>query len=354
MNNKNKNSIGMFDITRGMLMIAVVLGHSITAYVKYWEPQFTMHWWYCFLILFKPVIYGVIPMFFMMSGYGFRKKTISKNLKDNARYLLKPYVITAAVVTLACIIENTWKHQSVKDALWYKTVPFLLGLCPGENWLAGHYVGSIGPIWFLVVLALAGFILNLVFRLEQEWMRAVCIIVAAAWCTRLPFISLIPFCIIQALCCCGYMYIGYLLRTHDLLYESLGKKTIIILVILAFSIMIPGNIEVSQNVWALGMLDYVASAITGFLLLRLCMLLNAERFKSKVTRALRTIGRYSLYILCVHTMEYLAFPWTKVQSLVSGHVVLGIVITFVMRCLIIAAGSRLLKRCLERRRRKKK
>ena len=53
MNNKNKNSIGMFDITRGMLMIAVVLGHSITAYVKYWEPQFTMHWWYCFLILFK-------------------------------------------------------------------------------------------------------------------------------------------------------------------------------------------------------------------------------------------------------------------------------------------------------------
>ena len=206
----------------------------------------------------------------------------------------------------------------------------------------------------VVVLALAGFILNLVFRLEPEWMRAVCIIVAVAWCTRLPFISLIPFCIIQALCCCGYMYIGYLLRTHDLLYESLGKKTIIILVILAFSIMIPGNIEVSQNVWALGMLDYVASAITGFLLLRLCMLLNAERFKSKVTRALRTIGRYSLYILCVHTMEYLAFPWTKVQSLVSGHVVLGIVITFIMRCLIIAAGSELLKRCLERRRRKKK
>ena len=99
-------------------------------------------------------------------------------------------------MTLACIIENTWKHQSVKDALWYKTVPFLLGLCPGENWLAGHYVGSIGPIWFLVVLALAGFILNLVFRLEPEWMRAVCIIVAVAWCTRLPFISLIPFCII--------------------------------------------------------------------------------------------------------------------------------------------------------------
>ena len=185
-------------------------------------------------------------------------------------------------------------------------------------------------------------------------MRAVCIIVAVAWCTGLPFISLIPFCIIQALCCCGYMYIGYLLRNHDLLYESLGKKTIIILVILAFSIMIPGNIEVSQNVWALGMLDYVASAITGFLLLRLCMLLNAERFKGRVTRALRTIGRYSLYILCVHTMEYLAFPWTKVQSLVSGHVVLGIVITFIMRCLIIAAGSELLKRCLERRRRKKK
>lgn len=354
MNTKYKNSIGMFDITRGILMIAVVLGHSITAYIKYWEPEFTMHWWCYFLVFFKPVIYGVIPMFFMMSGYGFRRKKISKNIKDNARYLLKPYAITAAVVTIVCVAESLYKQQSVKDVLWYRMVPFLLGLCPGEDWLAGHYVGSIGPGWFLVVLALAGFILNLIFGLEQEWMRGVCILAAVAWCTRLPFISLIPFCIIQALCCCGYMYIGYLLREHDLLYEPIGKKNIVILWLVSFAIMIPGNIEISQNVWALGMLDYIAGAITGFLLLRMSLLLGDERFRGRVTKALRVTGRYSLYILCVHTMEYLAFPWEKVQNIFAGHSVTGIVVTFIIRCLIIAAGSVLMRRCMERRRHRKR
>ena len=354
MENNTKNSIGMFDISRGILMIAVVLGHSITAYIKYWEPEFTMHWWYCFLIIFKPVIYGVIPMFYMMSGYGFRKKRIGKNVRDNIHYLLKPYLITGLVVTAAGIVRTMIEHQSVKECVWYRTVPFLLGLCPGENWLAGHYVGSIGPIWFLVVLALSGFALNLIFRLDQEWMRAVCVMVLVAVCTRLPFISLIPFCIIQALCCSGYLYIGYQLRTHNLLYQPLGRKNLIVLIVLSFAVMIPGNIEVSQNVWALGTLDYIASAITGFLLLKLCMYLNAERFKGRVTKGLRVIDRYSLYILCVHTMEYLAFPWDKVQNLFGENKVLGIVVTFAGRCLIIALGSMLMQRCMEKRRRRKR
>ena len=40
-----RNSIGMFDISRGMLMIAVVMAHSITQFVKYWEPQYAQNWW---------------------------------------------------------------------------------------------------------------------------------------------------------------------------------------------------------------------------------------------------------------------------------------------------------------------
>ena len=41
------NSIGMFDLSRGLLMILIVLGHSITMYVKYWEVEIEMPraWW---------------------------------------------------------------------------------------------------------------------------------------------------------------------------------------------------------------------------------------------------------------------------------------------------------------------
>ena len=49
--NKNEkapmmNHIGMFDLSRGFLMFAVVMAHSVTQYFKYWEPQYMTAWWY--------------------------------------------------------------------------------------------------------------------------------------------------------------------------------------------------------------------------------------------------------------------------------------------------------------------
>lgn len=343
-NNKRANSIGMFDLSRGFLMIAVVLGHSITQFIKYWEPEYTMHWWYCFLILFKPIIYGVIPMFFIMSGYGFRKKKISGCIKERFRYLGKPYIYTAIVITIIILIKSMIKGESPSGALWYQTFPFILGLCPGEFQLGSHYIGSIGPIWFLMVLIIGWIVLDLIFYLENEALRAICVVMLSAFCTRLPFKSFIPFCIVQSLCCTTYLYFGYIMKKKKMLNQPLSRQSIIVLCTISFLVMIFGNIEVSQNVWALGMLDFFASGIVGFLLLKLFVKLNDGKYQGRIINAVRVIGKYSLYILCIHTIEYLVFPWAEITKSLTNHKIIGIVTVFVLRSIIIAAGCMIINR----------
>lgn len=347
---KRVNSIGMFDFSRGFLMFAVVMAHSFTQYFKYWEPQYMTIWWLPALLAMKPVIYGVIPMFFIMSGYGFRKKPMGRCIKERARYLLKPYVMVGLLVTVLAIVKCVINNSSKMAALWEYGVPFLLGLCPGGLQIGSYYVGSIGPLWFLVVLFLGWIILNLVFQLKSEGSRALCLLIGMLVCTRLPFLSFIPYCVIQSVCCAFYMYIGYVIKKHNLLNEKLSKQNLIILLVIACAVLPFGNIEVSQNVWALGSLDFVAGAVVGFLFLKLFCACN--RFHGKIANAFRTAGKYSLYILCIHTIEYLVFPWELVSVHFTGHVILGTLVTFAIRSVIIVAGCLLVKVYISRKAKK--
>lgn len=348
-----RNSMGMFDLSRGFLMFAVVLAHSVTMFIKYWEPQYTTQWWYGILIVFKPAIYGLIPMFFMMSGYGFRKKKLKNCIKERAKYILKPYAITGIVIVILTVCKALVANNSVREELWHYAAPFVLGLCPGEMWLGGHYTGSIGPIWFLLVLMLSWIFLDIIFYLENDVIRAVCVITLAAFCTRLPFLSFIPYCLIQSLACTSYLYLGYVIRKNNLLHQKLSKQNLLILILISFVIMIFGNIEVSQNVWALGMLDFIASAIIGFLLLKAFNAVNERNLTGKIASALRTAGKYSLYILCVHTIEYLVFPWSRITDFFANHKLIGIIAAMCIRTVIITVGCWFITQYIRRKRKRK-
>lgn len=347
---KRVNSIGMFDFSRGFLMFAVVMAHSFTQYFKYWEPQYMTIWWLPALLAMKPVIYGVIPMFFIMSGYGFRKKPMGRCIKERARYLLKPYIVVGLVVIVLALVRCVLRDGSKVAMLWEYGVPFLLGLCPGSMQIGDYYVGSIGPLWFLVVLFFGWIILNLAFQIQSEGARMLCLGIGMLMCTRLPFLSFIPYCLIQSVCCAMYMYIGYVIKKYNLLNEKLSKQNIIILLVIACAVLPFGNIEVSQNVWALGSLDFVAGAVVGFLFLKLFQLSN--RCHGKVVNAFRTAGKYSLYILCFHTVEYLVFPWDLVSVHFTGHVIAGTFVTFAIRSVMIAIGCYLIKIYLNKKMRK--
>lgn len=351
--NKNSiNSIGAFNLTKGILMLAVVLGHTITLFFHYWEPQYTSQWWYYGLFFLKAIIYGLIPMFFLISGYGYYRKPLEKSVKARFKYLIKPYLVVSIVVCGGCILKKIIMHESIKLAFWEQILPYLLGLCPGDFMWHDRYIGTIGPLWFLVALALASVLLDIIFVQDSEVMRGICVLVLVSYATRLPFYHFIPYCIIQALCCMGYMYIGYLAREMKLFEKHISRKNIVVLLVLLCPIMLFGNIEVSQNVWQLGMLDFVGGAIAGFLFLGFFLRLNV--LKGGITKVVRELGKNSLYVLCVHSVEYQLLPWQTIRGIFGEHIVIGIIASFLARGMFIVAGVKLISKLVKKIRRKKR
>ena len=89
------NSIGMFDMLKGMGMITIVLAHTAELYPMQISGGLS-------LTAFFPFIYreALMAAFFIASGYGFRKRSIGKCIQQQLRALLKPYCITAVCTSL--------------------------------------------------------------------------------------------------------------------------------------------------------------------------------------------------------------------------------------------------------------
>ena len=80
------NSIGMFDMLKGAGMLAIVLGHTAELYPLQLEGGLS-------LTAFVGFIYRetLMAAFFIASGYGFRKRSISKCIHQQLKSLLKPF-----------------------------------------------------------------------------------------------------------------------------------------------------------------------------------------------------------------------------------------------------------------------
>ena len=55
-----------------------------------------------------------------------------------------------------------------------------------------------------------------------------------------------------------------------------------------------------------------------------------RRFDNMFTRGIQSIGRQSLYIFCVHTIELTAIPWYLMADKFADMQTLGLVIQFVV------------------------
>ena len=159
------NSIGMFDMLKGAGMLAIVLGHTAELYPLQLEGGLS-------LTAFVGFIYRetLMAAFFIASGYGFRKRSISKCIHQQLKSLLKPFCYTAVFTTvLHFIIHYKTFHylpgsmtESIKVA-----GGFLLGL-PHTATYFGQEFFSCGPMWYLLALLMGWILLDVILNIFPE------------------------------------------------------------------------------------------------------------------------------------------------------------------------------------------
>lgn len=319
------SSLGMFDLLKGIGMLAIVFAHTAELY-----PLGTNDVTPFAFALFA-YREALMAAFFIASGYGFRKRSIHKCIEQQLKTLLKPYVYTA----LATTVLHAFIHHAAFGS-WDAAISesakvlggFLLGL-PHTATYFGQQFFSCGPMWYLVALMLAWVLLDVLLEIfpERYITPAVVGVTLLGWGVTLVWEA--PFCIAQGMVSLPYLYIGYLAKKNRWLDKPLPHRTLYILLggtaLTAVGALLAQSTDcISMGEWTLGPLSILLDAATGFLFIRLFMRLN--RFTGPIAQGLQAIGRNSLNIFCIHTVELIAIPWYLFAAHFTDHPLRGMLL----------------------------
>lgn len=336
-----KRRIQYIDIAKGIAMICIVLGHLGNPQIN--RVVFTFH----------------VPVFFFITGYFINTSLSVKDfIKNKTRTLLCPYIFTC----LAIIILATLEYQvfmgstAAKQAFWEWIYAAIYGA--GDSYSQPFYIKAIGALWFLWATFWGSILMRvlLIVQSRAAGTRIIMVLVlfiAGYWSRNLFWF---PFSIQAGCCAVLFIYFGYLFRISKEFFKNMPVETKAAGTIFALAVWID-FIRNFRSFWLVhcdigrGIID-IAGCICGCYIIMLISWYIGKHTHI-ISRSLSFLGRYSLFMLCIHNTELNIFPWQRVtQKLVEygmpGYFQLYLIIAgkliVIITCTIACANCNIIRK----------
>lgn len=342
-------TIGTFDLVKGIGMISIVIGHMMYDYDVDKMPALLLP-----LVILHILGYGLMPMFYFASGYGCKEKSVGNILKKSGKDLMIPYLwVMAAVIVffpLCHYLAFRWWPGAFSE-MFRVALAFAVGVpCPGKE-LFGIRLYECSVVWFLLSLFIAMNVINVILKLHEEWQRVMMVcfcVIAGYWCSvyRIWY-----FCIPQGLMAVGYLYVGYRIKIDKWLQKSVPMWQYVILAGVSVIEILFGGFHFSYNIFKWGLLDYLGAGCIGLLSLRISVWANC--IENAASEAIRKIGRYTYWAMCVHAVEMSCIPWYLFAQKFAKYPHMAFGAEVVLRGMIIGLGCVLLNRISKVKHRKR-
>lgn len=322
MTTKRKYYPGMFDLIKGYGMITIILVHVYSVFPTDLIPgtnpsipvkiAFISVWTLCFKS-------ALMPLFFMISGFGFSATSMRKCIKKQAKTLLKPYFLTGIFVMLVhfCAHYAAFRYLPGSiEATARIVLSHLLGISQSTS-IFGIGLHNIGSVWFILALFFSWIFYNAITQYVKERYRSIAVLAVVCIGYVVGNSLTVPFCLTQGCIGVGYIHVGQLIRKHDLLFRKLPISAWCGIILPSLASFVFGEVNMAHSLWKLGLIDIAGAGCMAFLLARVNVLLND--YDNPVVNTLRKIGRYSLWIMCVHTIDGQGLLWYLYVEKFSQH-----------------------------------
>lgn len=290
-----------FDLAKAIGIICVLIGHS------------------SFSDKANIIIYAFhMPMFFFISGYFVKKEVVplSKWFRKK-KSLLKTYFYTViGTILFGLLLESglSWikNDQNLFISNFIKWVAAgTLGLGYHAEY-RGEVLPAIGPIWFLLALFWAVLLLELYKRIKLPVLLSAGIVCGCALIASARFF--LPWSIEEGMAAsifvaCGYEYKNRQaerkkVRSHAYVYFAA-------VIYIALCVLLDQHIDMvdcSYPLWGIDIIGALACTIT---VIDICKLISIKAH----CQILQIIGKQTLPILCIHTIEFNIFPWWIIKRI---------------------------------------
>ena len=332
-----KSNIGMFNLFKGIGIVGVIVFHSISSFDftklnSYFMSQ---------LLLMVVCLFGgaVMPAFFIISGYGFKKQKYSFARKKVKRILV-PYFVMAFVTAVLHFILHFGFFHYFKNAL-KETVKVAVGFClalSSNMEFKGIVFYSCGIGWYLIALIGCIILLNLIMNFEgvKPWKYVIIIAIAGV---ILGYYKIFVFCISQIFTGLFFFYEGYLIKKKKLFQIKWNWLFSLILAITllinALGIIYRGQMDnIAEGNWNLLIISLFTDGFLAYSIL--CFFLYLNKFSNNIFKFLKKIGNSSLIVFCIHSVEMKAIPWYLFTQNWKGNPFMGCLILVVMRIIVIS------------------
>ena len=297
-----KRRIEWVDCAKGIAIILVIIGHTVNN-GKYGSNLrgmiFSFH----------------MPLFFILSCMTFKCSENVEQYKEKTIRAFKHLVTPAiCVFGLEIIIECSRNINLLFDLNYWKQEAYCLLFASGvEVEFNGFKVRGLGIPWFFFALFIGRIIIDyLHLNFEEKQLG----ILSAIICTIGIFFGntqWLPFSLDIALAIMPFFYCGYKLKKVDVKHWALKKLFIWSIVwISTLYITFPDYnnwtyLELAMRRYNLFPICYL-TAVAGTMMVIEFSVLMCNKL-NKIVKPIMYVGKNSLYLLCIHAMEY---NWYKI------------------------------------------
>lgn len=339
--NNNKLSLGSFDFIKGIAICVVVLGHIALDF-----DVSRLTWFYPLFALLEFLQTPFMPLFFIISGYMFVPTSRRRTLKKMVRIFLLPYMLVTWAFSVLQTVSTYVQTQDIGQTLdryVSVTLAFLLGIpIPGKV-LFGYKLYHCAIVWFLLALFWAYNILNLILRVKHTRRQIVLVLGCAVLGYALFLVDFTYFCIPHGLIATGCFYAGYLLKKTKLLEKGLPAKWMYwAWILLAVVYATWGEYDLCYGKFRCFPVDYVGVILLATLLLVIGIRIG--NFEWKIFDIIHSIGIYSYWVLCIHSIEQKCLPWKSFIQATEQYPNQGFILTLIIKAFIISGCCMLLRK----------
>lgn len=338
--NQLKISIGSFDLVKGIALLIIVYGH-MTSYIDVEQMGVIGQ----AIGYTKPFFLGIIPMFFMISGYYFKEKNFKVVLKKSAQGLLIPYLWVGSIIAILFpvihFIMFRWWPGAINETIRY-ILAFALGTSKPGLEIFGYSLYACNVSWFFLALFLTHNLLNTILKVKNEKIQ----LLLVGCCMVFGYICSIYrvwyFCIPQGFIATGYFFVGYKIKKNKWLLKRPSNVVIFILLVGAIYEILFGNFSLAYNEFENGFADIFGAGCLGMFFLYASV--RTQCIVGIISDMIRLIGRYSYWIICIHDIETTCIPWYVLHEKFSENPLVGIILEIVFKILIISWGCIVLEK----------
>lgn len=270
-----------FDIMKGIGIIAMIIGHCSIPHV-----------------LFKFIFMWHMPLFFIISGYFYKKKNNRDMFISLFTSLIIPYIFTSLIIVIVSTCISLFKGNF--------NSPFFLGMLFGSGstnnplLFGGHCF--IGALWFLLALFWSKMIYNTISnRFTNSYHLGGVIIVSSIFASYIGRIVFIPTNVLQGVAALIFFYIGSMVRINDI--KNIDNHLIFMSVLclfilpLGFLIRTTGMVDCSYSP------NYPLMVLVALSGTCLVYVISTVLKKYTMGAILARFGRISILVLSIHIID---------------------------------------------------